>query len=65
MLKVNGEALDYRAGMTVADVLKAKAYVFPLLVVKVNGVLVPRDQYQATKVPDGAEVQVVHLMSGG
>jgi len=65
MIKVNGDTLAHRAGMTVQDVLKAKNFVFPLLVVKVDGALVARDAYPTYPVPDGADVQVVHLMSGG
>jgi len=64
-LVVNGEPLDWREGMTVRDVLKAKNYVFKLLIVKVNGTLVPRGSYDETVVPAGANVEVVHLISGG
>ena len=38
---------------------------FPLLIITVNGELVQPKAYDSTLVPDGAEVQVVHLMSGG
>jgi sulfur carrier protein ThiS len=31
----------------------------------VNGVVVPRDQYRAHPVPDGANVECIHLISGG
>lgn len=65
MITVNGEAMKHTAGMTVRDVLKARNFVFPLLVVRVNGTLVARDDFDRTPVPDGADVQVVHLMSGG
>lgn len=65
MVRVNGEPLAHRPGMTVRDVLREKNFVFPLLVVSVDGRHVPRTEYDATLVPDGAEVQVLHLMSGG
>ena len=64
-LVVNGEPLDWFEGMTVRDVLKAKNYVFKLLIVTVNGTLVPRGSYDEAVVPAGAEVKVVHLISGG
>jgi len=64
-LVVNGDPLDWREGMTVRDVLSAKNYVFKLLIVKVNGALVPRGSYDETLVPAGATVEVVHLISGG
>jgi sulfur carrier protein len=62
---VNGDPLDWREGMTVRDVLKAKNYIFPLLIVTVDGRLVPRGSYDAAPVPSGADVKVVHLISGG
>ncbi len=51
--------------MTIRDILKMKNFIFRMLAVSVNGVLVPRKQYDTTKVPDGAEVQVIHMISGG
>jgi thiamine biosynthesis protein ThiS len=65
MITVNGETLPHKAGMTIRDILKERGFVFPLLVVRVNGVLVPRDHFDQEKVPDDADVQVLHLMSGG
>ncbi|HEY3451144.1 MAG TPA: sulfur carrier protein ThiS [Myxococcales bacterium] len=65
MLTVNGDPLQHTPGMTVRDVLKARGYVFPLIIVRINGELVSRDDFDRTPVPDGAEVQVLHLMSGG
>jgi len=64
-LVVNGDPLDWHEGMTVRDVLRAKNYVFKLLIVTVNGVLVPRGSYDEAAVPAGADVKVVHLISGG
>lgn len=65
MIKVNGESLEHRQGMTVKDVLQAKNYVFPLLVVKVDGELVSREAFARHLVPDGGVIEVIHLTSGG
>ncbi len=65
MIRVNGDEYPWTAGMTVRDVLIACKYKFPLLVIKLNGRLIQRDAYDTTEVPDGAEMSVVHLMSGG
>ena len=62
---VNGDPLDWREGMTIRDVLKAKNYIFPLLITTVNGKLIPRGSYDTAIVPAGADVKVVHLISGG
>ena len=65
MVQVNGEPLEWREAMTIRDVLAARKYNFPLLIITINGTIVPRADYDSCRVPDGAEVQVVHLMSGG
>ena len=62
---VNGDPIGWRDGMTVRDALRAKNYVFPLVIVTVDGTLVPRGSYDSTPVPSGADVKVVHLISGG
>jgi len=65
MIIVNGDPLEHTPGMTVADVLRIKNFIFRMLVVQVNGALVKRPDYASTAVPDGADVQVIHLISGG
>jgi sulfur carrier protein len=65
MIQVNGDPLAWSAGMTVRDVIQAKNYRFPLLIVSIDDEQVRKDDYATTTVPDGAVVQVLHLISGG
>ena len=65
MIVVNGEHMPWTAGMTVRDILKARNYIFRMLVVQVNGELVKRGTYDTAVVPDGATVDVIHMISGG
>jgi sulfur carrier protein len=65
MILVNEEPLDWHEGMTVRDVLKARNYRFPMLVIHVNDALVKKVDYDTTTIPDGAVVKVIHLISGG
>ena len=65
MIQVNGDPLEWRVGMTVHDILVARNYRFPLLIVTVDDTLIARQDYETVTVPDGANVKVVHLMSGG
>ena len=65
MITVNGDPHPHQAGMTVRVLLEQKGFVFPLLVVRINGELVDREAFDRTPIPDGADVQVLHLMSGG
>jgi sulfur carrier protein len=65
MITVNGEQMDWRAGMTIADILKARNYIFRMIAVQVNDELIKRGTYDKEIVPDGADVQVIHMISGG
>lgn len=65
MIRVNGDPMAWEEGLTVRGVLRARNYRFPLLVVTVDGVHVDPADYDATPVPDGVEVQALHLLSGG
>jgi thiamine biosynthesis protein ThiS len=65
MITVNGHRLEWHEGMTVRDILTAKNYTFRMLVTKINGELVKRSDYDTATVPDGADVKVIHLISGG
>jgi sulfur carrier protein len=65
MIKVNGDPLEWRKGMTVQDILDAKKYKFPMLIVTIQGEHVTKEQYAATVVSDGADVKVIHMLSGG
>ena len=65
MILVNEEPLAWHPGMTVRDILRAKNYRFPMLVIHVNDTLVAKKDYDFTAVPDGAVVKVIHLISGG
>jgi sulfur carrier protein len=65
MIQVNGDPLAWQDGMTVRDVLTAKRFTFPMLVITVDDDIVDRRNYDTKVIPDGANVKVVHLMSGG
>lgn len=51
--------------LTIRQILERKGWNFPLLVVSVGGVLVERHQYDTFVVRDGADVGLLHLVSGG
>ena len=65
MINVNGVPLTWHDGMTVAEILKIRNYIFRMIAVQVNGELVRRGSYDTAVVPDGADVQVIHMISGG
>ena len=65
MICVNKEEMEWKVGMTVQDVLDRRKYTFPLILVKVNDELVQKEAYAYHQIPDGADVKVIHLISGG
>lgn len=65
MITVNGEQMEWSPGKTARDVIEEKNYIFPLLIVRINGKLIHRSKYDSTAVPDKATVDIIHLMSGG
>ncbi len=65
MITVNGEPMEWKKGMTVRDIINEKRYVFPLLAVWVDSASVPRDDFDTAEVPDNANVQIIHMISGG
>ncbi len=51
--------------MTINALLKAKNFTFKMLVIKINGILVAKTDYDLATVKDGDDVMVLHLISGG
>ncbi|MGE4290324.1 MAG: sulfur carrier protein ThiS [Salinivirgaceae bacterium] len=51
--------------LTVNELLEWKNFTFRMLVIKINGRLVKKDQYKTTRINDGDKVMVLHLVSGG
>lgn len=51
--------------MTVTEMLVLKKYSFKLRIIKVNGVLIPKEEYDSTFINEGDIVHMLYLMSGG
>lgn len=64
MLKVNGEVLDI-AGKTLAEYLREANYDMKRIAVERNGDIVPRQDYEETRLQDGDSVEIVHFVGGG
>jgi len=51
--------------ITVSEMLDLKKFSFRMRIVKVNGNLISKDNYDETFINDGDNVQMFYLMSGG
>jgi len=65
MIKVNGRDIEWEKDLTVDLLLKRREYAFPLMIVKINGSFISREEYKDTLVMDNDNVQVVHTIAGG
>jgi len=64
-ITVNDNIIDWEKNMTIIRILKIMNYTFRMLVVKVNGELVNKANYDEFLIPVDADVKVIHLISGG
>ncbi len=66
MIRVNNrDEIEWEEKMTVSSLLARFRYTFPHIIVSINGEVIPREEYPARTIPDGADVRVIHLIAGG
>lgn len=66
MVRVNNQYdVPWQPGLTVQDVLDALKFSFRMIVVKVDGRVILRPDFKTTLVPEGAQMEAIHLISGG
>ena len=51
--------------LSVSEMLEIKKFSYKMRIVKINGLLIPREKYGSAKIQDGDIVQMIYLMSGG
>ena len=50
---------------TVNELLWMKNYTFKMLIIKINGRLINKEEYDTAFISEGDDVNVLHLISGG
>lgn len=50
---------------TISEMLILKKFSFKMKIIKINGVLISKEDYDSTIINDGDNVQMLYLMSGG
>ncbi len=61
----NKEEVFEAVQFTVNELLHIKKFTFKMLVIKVNGKLIKKSDYDSAIVKNGDDVMVLHLISGG
>ena len=64
-IEVNTEKVKWIEGETVSELLQRMNFVYPMLVIRMNGTVIPRPRYPETEIEDGAVLEILHLESGG
>lgn len=64
MIRVNGVDLNI-AGKTLYEFLEEGNYDRTRVAVEKNGDIVPRKDYESTRLQDGDSVEIVHFVGGG
>lgn len=59
------EVIENRDTITISELLRYKNFTYKMLIIKLNGSLVKREEGDSTVVSPGDNVQVIHLMTGG
>ncbi|HID26129.1 MAG TPA: sulfur carrier protein ThiS [Thermoplasmata archaeon] len=65
MIEVNGRKVGWKKDETISELLKRMNYLFPLVIVKINGEVIPRKEFSNVVVPDNSKIDVIHMISGG
>ncbi|MDR1777385.1 MAG: sulfur carrier protein ThiS [Desulfovibrio sp.] len=64
-LSVNGAKEIFEQAAVVSDVLDARGHNEKVVVVELNGVIVPRGDFAHTALKEGDELEIVHIVGGG
>lgn len=64
MVTINGNSVD-AAGMTITAYLEKAEYDIRVVVVERNEEIVPKNEYDSTKLSEGDVIEIVTFMGGG
>ena len=54
-----------KSSITVEELLAIKNFTFELIMVRINGALVKKENYSTQLITPGNDVQVIHVFGGG
>jgi thiamine biosynthesis protein ThiS len=58
-ISMAGESLSVR------ELLIMMKFTFPMIIIKINGQLIKKEDYERVFIGDGDNVEAIHLISGG
>lgn len=65
-IRLNNRSEEFEGDeMTVSEMLEIKKFTYRMRIVKINGKLIKKEDYDSAVIRDGDDVQMLYLMSGG
>ena len=64
-ISLNGKRASLADGSTILDLLRERELTERLVVVEINGTIVPRSAFAETRFASGDAVEIVHFVGGG
>jgi thiamine biosynthesis protein ThiS len=64
-LQINGQSRDFAGISTLASLLEQLGMKADRVAVELNRGIVPRDQWNATNLAEGDQLEIVHFVGGG
>jgi len=64
-VQINGEAREFSSPLSLASLLEQMGLKADRVAVELNRNIVPRDQWAATGLNEGDQLEIVHFVGGG
>ena len=64
-MKVNGEKIEFREGMTVSELVAEMGFSEAMVAVELNIDILPRDSFSSTVLKENDCIEVVRFVGGG
>ena len=65
MITVNNRTHEWKDNMTVKSLLLELHYTYHNIIVKINGIYIPKKDYMKATIDDGDIVLALHMFGGG
>ncbi len=67
MIMVNGKSMEWREGLSFAEILRFLGYTIsqPRVILRVDGETIPKEQRSTFSFEDGTDVRVINTLCGG
>ena len=67
MITVNGKPMEWREGITFAEILQNLGYTIPRprVILRVEGETIPKEERDSFLFRDGADIRIINTLCGG